>query len=91
MTSFVVVDSTVIDQEKLAEYSKQAKVTLDMYGGRFLAKGKTEVLHGESGYSNKSIIEFPDRESAINWYHSDIYQALISLREQGIRSTFQLI
>lgn len=91
MASFVVVDANVIDQEKLAQYSLQAKETLEVYGGRFIAKGKPQLLHGDSGYSSKSIIEFPDRQSAIDWYHSEAYQALTELREQGIRSTFQLL
>ncbi|MBJ7553776.1 DUF1330 domain-containing protein [Marinomonas spartinae] len=91
MTSFVIVDSTVIDQDKLAEYSAQAKATIEPYGGRFIAKGEAEILHGESEHSKKAIIEFPDKESARNWYNSDAYQALAPLREAGIRSTFQLL
>lgn len=91
MASFVIVDANIIDPEKLAQYSAQAKTTLEPFGGRFIAKGEAETLHGESTYSKKSIIEFPDRESAKNWYNSAAYQALSSLREQGIESTFQLL
>lgn len=91
MTSFIIVDSSVINQEKLAEYSAQAKATLEPYGGRFIAKGEAEILHGESVHGKKAIIEFPDRESARNWYNSEAYQALAPLREQGMRSTFQIL
>lgn len=91
MTSFVIVDLTVINQEKLVEYSTQANITLAPYGGRFIAKGEAEILHGESDHNQKAIIEFPDRESAINWYNSKNYQALTPLREQGIHSTFYLL
>ncbi|MGB2064953.1 MAG: DUF1330 domain-containing protein [Marinomonas gallaica] len=91
MTSFVIVDSTVINQEKLAEYSAQAKATIEPFGGRFIVKGETELLHGVSETSKKAIIEFPDKESAINWYNSKAYQALVPLREQGMISTFQLL
>ena len=91
MASFVIVDATVINPEKLAEYSAQAMATLELFGGRFIAKGEAEILHGETAHAKKSIIEFPDKESARNWYNSEAYQRLAPLREQGIQSTFQLL
>lgn len=91
MASFIIVDLTVIDQDKLAEYSAQASTTLAPYGGQFIAKGAAETLHGQPEHNLKAIIEFPDKESAINWYNSDTYQALVPLREEGIHSTFQLL
>ncbi|QMV16062.1 DUF1330 domain-containing protein [Vibrio spartinae] len=91
MTSLVIVDSTVIDRTKLAEYSALAGETLAPFNGRFIVKGEAETLHGEPGHVMKAIIEFPDKESAKNWYFSAAYQALIPLREQGIRSCFQLV
>jgi uncharacterized protein (DUF1330 family) len=39
----------------------------------------------------KAVIEFPDKESAINWYNSAAYQAIIPLREQGMHSQFHLV
>lgn len=91
MASFVIVDVNVINPEKLAEYSAQAMATLEPFGGRFIAKGEAEILHGAATHSKKSIIEFPDKDSAKNWYNSEAYQRLIPLREQGIQSTFQLL
>lgn len=91
MTSLVIVDLTVLDNTKLAEYSAQAGETLIPYNGRFIAKGEAETLHGEPEHVMKAVIEFPDKESAKNWYFSAAYQALIPLREQGIRSCFQLV
>ncbi|WMN59607.1 DUF1330 domain-containing protein [Pseudoalteromonas xiamenensis] len=91
MTSFIIVEATVINPEKLAEYSAQAQPTLESYGGHFIAKGEVEILHGETLHTTKAIIEFPDKDSARNWYNSEAYQKLTSLREQGIQSTFQLL
>ena len=34
------------------------------------------------------MIEFPSREHARNWYHSDAYQAIIQIRFDGARTDF---
>lgn len=91
MTCFVIVDTTPLDKDRLGQYSAQAADTLIPYQGRFLAKGEVEVLHGEAPHSNKAVIAFPDKESARNWYHSEAYQALIPLRNEGMDSQFHLV
>jgi len=37
------------------------------------------------------VIQFPDRESAENWYNSEAYQAIIPTRDQGMNSQFHLV
>jgi len=96
MTNLVVVDLTPINKEKLTEYSLQAAETLIPFNGHFIAKGPIEILNAEeltegSAYSMKAIIEFPDKESAHNWYNSEAYQAIIPLRKQGMKSQFHLV
>ena len=39
----------------------------------------------------KVVIQFPDRDSAVNWYNSDAYQAIIPLRGQGMDCQFHLV
>ncbi|BFM50765.1 DUF1330 domain-containing protein [Marinomonas sp. THO17] len=91
MPSYIVVDLTPLDKEKLSEYSALAADTFAPYHGHFIAKGAIEVLHGDALHPMKAIIEFPDKESAKAWYESPAYQALIPLREKGISSNFHLI
>jgi uncharacterized protein (DUF1330 family) len=91
MSTLIIVDLTPTDKEKLAAYSAQAGETLKPYGGEFLAKGAIEVLHGDAIFTTKVVIQFPDRESAVNWYQSDAYQAIIPNRDQGMDSQFHLI
>lgn len=91
MTSFVIVDLTPIDKTKLAEYSALAAETLKPFNGHFIAKGGIEVLHGDAAHPAKAVIQFPDKESATNWYKSAAYQAIIPLREQGMKSQFHLV
>ncbi len=91
MTAYIVVDLTPTDTTKLQEYSAKAAETLVPFGGKFIAKGPIELLHGNQELKAKAIIEFPDRDSAANWYNSDAYQAIITLRNQAMTSHFHLV
>lgn len=91
MTCLVIVDSTPIDTMSLGQYKEKAAPTLKPFNGEFIAKGEIEVLHGESSHPLKAVIQFPDKDSARNWYNSDAYQAIIPLRNKGMNSQFHLI
>ena len=91
MASLIIVDLTPLDKEHLSHYSTMAAESLIPFGGEFLAKGTIESLHGESAYQIKAVIQFPDREHALNWYHSDVYQKIIPTRELGMESQFHLV
>ena len=91
MTSLIIVDLTPVDKTTLSEYSALAAETLKPFNGHFIAKGTIETLHGEASHPMKAVIEFPDKESAKNWYNSEAYQAIIPLRETGMKSQFHLL
>ncbi|EAR59960.1 DUF1330 domain-containing protein [Neptuniibacter caesariensis] len=91
MSSYIVVESNVLDSEKLAQYSQLAAPTVAKFGGRFIAKGPAQALHGDQAYVAKAVIEFATEQQAKDWYHSEDYQALIELRNQALDSRFQLV
>lgn len=91
MTCLVVVDVTPIDMESLVQYSAKAAETLAPYNGQFIAKGEVEVLHGEAAHPVKAVIQFPDKDSARDWYNSEAYQAIIPIRNKGMNSHFHLL
>lgn len=91
MSAYIVVDLTSIDANKLQKYSTLAAKTLISFGGEFLVKGPVAILYGPSNFQIKAILTFPDRESVNSWYHSDSYQAIISLRNSGMDNQFHLI
>ncbi|EPJ49503.1 MAG: hypothetical protein OFPI_24830 [Osedax symbiont Rs2] len=91
MSALIIVDATPTDKEQLALYSSMAAQTLIPYSGEFIAKGPIENLHGNTEHAIKVVIQFPDRESAVNWYHSDAYQKLIETRDKGMDSRFDLV
>lgn len=91
MTAFIIVDLTPIDHEKLTEYSQKAAQTLTKFKGEFLTKGAIDVLHGDSSFSTKVIIQFPSKEEAKSWYQSSEYQAILPIRNKGMKSQFHLV
>jgi uncharacterized protein (DUF1330 family) len=91
MSTFIIVDTNIIDAEKLNQYGQQAAITVAKFDGKFIAKGPIDALHGTPDYQGKAIIEFADQKSAENWYHSDEYQALVPLRNEAIECQFHLL
>jgi len=91
MTALVIVDLSPIDVERLSAYSSEAANTLVSFGGEFIAKGDIHILHGDSPFQKKVVIQFPSREKALDWYNSAAYQAIIPLRESGMHSQFHLL
>jgi uncharacterized protein (DUF1330 family) len=91
MAAYIIVGLTPKDEEKIQQYGAQVPPTLAQYKGEILIKGPVEQLHGQFDYKSQVILAFPTRDDAVNWYHSDGYQALISTRDQGMDSQFQLI
>jgi uncharacterized protein (DUF1330 family) len=49
------------------------------------------ALHGESPFERGLIVEFPDRQTAIDWYNSPAYQAILETRNTAFDSRFVLI
>ena len=64
----------------IVEYLERIDATLRPYRGGFLVHGApVEVLEGRwSG--DLIVLWFPDRESALGWYHSEAYRAILPLR-----------
>jgi len=91
MTAYIIVGLTPKDAEKLQQYGANVPPTLAKYNGEVLVKGPVEQLHGQFDHKVQVILAFPSKGDAYNWYHSEDYQALISTRDQGMDSQFQLI
>lgn len=91
MSAYLVVEFSVKDQEKLRLYGAMAGDTLTSFDGKVLAKGPVEVLHGGATHQSKVLIEFPSRESALQWYHSKAYQNIAPIRDQGMDSRFHIV
>ena len=91
MSAYVIVESTVIDADKLQQYSQQAAHTVNAFEGEFIAKGSAKLLTGGSVSQNGAVIRFDNLSIAESWYMSEAYQALIPLRDQAMDCTFKLL
>lgn len=81
MTTFALAhirQSTFNDE--LVEYLHRIDATLAPYEGRFRVHGGA-IQRLEGDWNGQLVlIEFPDRNSAQNWYGSDAYQKIVALR-----------
>lgn len=61
MSTYIIVESNVLNAEKLQQYGQLAAPTIAEYYGVFIVKGKTITMFGENNYSNRAVIKFIDR------------------------------
>ena len=90
MTAYIVAHATPKDAEKLQAYGALAVPTLAAYGGKFVARGPSEVLAGEHAHKVMVVLEFQDKDAAKRWYNSPEYQAAIPTRLEAMDSVFIL-
>ena len=90
MAAFVVVLATPKDEAKLQEYGGKARETLASFGGEVAAGGPCETLYGENSHGRIVVLQFPDANTAKNWYNSADYQALIPMRKEAMDAVFVL-
>lgn len=92
MPAYVIVQVDIFDNEKYDEYKKLTPDTVKAHGGKFVLRGNpVEVLEGEWDHDRLVMLEFPDKESARNWYYSKEYQKAKEIRSSGSSAKFILI
>ena len=84
MAAYILVDVTIHDEEKYAEYRSQTAATLEPYGGRFIVRGgNVLVLEGDWKPQRLVVLEFDTVEQAKAWWSSDAYRAPKKLRQSA--------
>lgn len=75
----------------IQEYLERIDSTLTPHQGRFLVHGgAVNILEGPA-VGDVVIIEFPTIDAATDWYFSDAYQAILSLRTDNANGTVLLV
>ncbi|WP_280429020.1 DUF1330 domain-containing protein [Nocardia brasiliensis] len=75
----------------ILEYLERVQDTLDPFHGRFVIHGPpAEIVEG-SWPGSMVLLEFPDLDTARQWYHSPAYQAIMPLRTDHIEGDLLLI
>jgi uncharacterized protein (DUF1330 family) len=91
MSAYLVIEATVRDREALDRYASQAIPLIRQFGGEVIAFGPWESLFGEPAYDNGMIVRFPDKDTALAWYNSPAYQALLDIRDAAFDCRFRLV
>ncbi|MDE2791429.1 MAG: DUF1330 domain-containing protein [Paracoccaceae bacterium] len=73
MAAYMIARIDVTNLEAYRTYAAETPRIAAMFGGRFLVKaGRFEQLEG-SGPDRHVVVEFPDRERALDFYNSREY------------------
>ena len=93
MAAFFLYDLLeVIDEAKLAEYREKVFENVEHFGGSYrVVGGEQHALEGDWKLSFPVVIEFDDKQSALNWYNSAEYADLKKLRLAAARGNGILI
>lgn len=82
----------IYDEDRMDIYREGVLQTVDEYGGRYLAiGGRHDLLEGNYKPVFPILLEFPDYEVAVKWYHSQDYSDLKKIRLEAVDSNAFLI
>ena len=82
MPAYVLAHIDVKDPARYEDYKKMSPISIQKYGGRFIARGgKVEVLEGTFEPKRMVLLEFPSVERAKEWWGSDDYAPAKQLRQ----------
>lgn len=83
MSAYVIFDIDIFDLARYQEFMIQAKPAIESAGGKYLARGgKHKVLEGDWEPRRIVLFEFPSLAKAEEFYYSDLYQGLKSIRDE---------
>lgn len=90
--AYAIAQMTVKNPDGYMAYSRQVAATLPPFGGKFLVRGgEPQVLDGQPTGPRNVVLEFPDLQSAKNWYQSAAYQAIVKGRLENATGYLVLV
>ena len=90
--AYVIAEIEITNPDGYKEYTTLVPVTIQKYGGRFLARGgKQHVLEGDWPERRRVIIEFPSAQAARKWWDSPEYAKPKSLRQANSKGRLLMI
>jgi uncharacterized protein (DUF1330 family) len=90
--AYVIYEGEILDPQRYKDYKEAVAPNIASAGGRYIVRGgNPEVLEGQPPTRRTVILEFPSRQAALDWYHSDSYQEIRTLREDSARATIYVV
>ncbi|MEP5566312.1 MAG: DUF1330 domain-containing protein [Halioglobus sp.] len=88
MAAYAVVDVDIFDIAEYMHYQHAVRPLLEAAGAQYLVRGgEFQVIQGDVEPQRLIIVEFPCMDTLLDFYNSDPYQALESLRQSCSRAT----
>lgn len=92
MSSYIVIDTEIVDQEAFAEFATKIAEAVTANGGEFLVRGgDLEVVEGTWAPQRLVVIAFATDEGAGDFIRSDDYTGLEELRARALRSNVLVV
>jgi uncharacterized protein (DUF1330 family) len=90
---YVVAEMEITDRAWVAPYVENVTKLVEQHGGRYLARTpRIERLEGERDAPHIALlIEWPSRDAAMAFYHSDEYRPYRDSRIAGSRTELALV
>lgn len=79
MPAYVIAGINVTDPDDYINYASQTVESAEKAGGRFLVKGGEQHILEGAVPGRHAVIEFPSKQAALDWYHSDEYKAILPI------------
>lgn len=91
MRAYIVSRVRILNREAMQRYMNEAPVTVAAFGGRYLVRGNdVQALEGAWEHERMVVVEFPDKDAAMAWYHSEAYRPLRELRQRNAEAVILL-
>ena len=82
MSAYLIVDITVRDEKRYADYRARVTEQITRYGGEYLVRGgKLERLEGDWSPSRVVVVRFESLAAAKKWWESEDYAELKAIRQ----------
>ena len=92
MSSYVVIDTEILDQDAFSEFSEKILDALTAHGGTYLVRGgEIDTIEGDWTPQRIVVMAFDSDDGASEFVRSSEYAALQGLRQRALRSNVLVV
>ena len=92
MAAYFVIDLDIHDTAGFDEYVRVVSRVIEKYGGRYVVRRQAvEVLEGEWKPKRLTVIEFPSKARAKEFYDSKEFREIVHLRHRSAKTNLVLV
>ncbi len=92
MLAYFVIDLDIHDAAGFQEYRRHVDGIIKKHGGRYrVAASAVEVLEGEWRPKRLTVIEFPSKDHAKEFYNSREFREIVHLRHNSAKTNLVLV